>query len=85
MQVRYRSRQDDRLHVMLVLVHIDITPPGIFDVKDARRTDRPVVDNVDKITEIIEIDRQVCSRSIAQELKMDHKTVLSHLRKVGFK
>ncbi|GFU68181.1 histonelysine Nmethyltransferase SETMARlike [Trichonephila clavipes] len=30
---------------------------GIFDVKDAPRTGRPVVENVDKITEIIEIDR----------------------------
>ncbi|GFX49378.1 uncharacterized protein TNCV_3664911 [Trichonephila clavipes] len=27
MRVFYRSRQDDRLRVMLVLVHIDITPP----------------------------------------------------------
>ncbi|GFW53819.1 uncharacterized protein TNCV_3939131 [Trichonephila clavipes] len=27
MRVRHRSRQDDRLRVMLVLVHIDITPP----------------------------------------------------------
>ncbi|GFY26704.1 hypothetical protein TNCV_2880321 [Trichonephila clavipes] len=27
MRVRYRSRQDDRLRVMLVLVHMDITPP----------------------------------------------------------
>ncbi|GFX32393.1 histone-lysine N-methyltransferase SETMAR [Trichonephila clavipes] len=38
-----------------------------------------------KITDIIEVDRHVSSRSIAQELKIDHKTVLSHLRKVGFK
>ncbi|GFS74860.1 histone-lysine N-methyltransferase SETMAR [Trichonephila clavipes] len=29
---------------------------GIFDVKDAPRTGRPVVENVDKITEIIEVD-----------------------------
>ncbi|GFT23432.1 histone-lysine N-methyltransferase SETMAR [Trichonephila clavipes] len=58
---------------------------GIFDVKDAPRIDRPVVENVDKITEIIEVDRHVSSRSIAQELKIDHKTVLNHLRKVGFK
>ncbi|GFU66699.1 hypothetical protein TNCV_3111831 [Trichonephila clavipes] len=35
---------------------------------------RPVVDNVDKITEIIEIDRHVSSRSIAQVLKIDHKS-----------
>ncbi|CAK9811656.1 Histone-lysine N-methyltransferase SETMAR [Anthophora quadrimaculata] len=30
---------------------------GIFDIKDAPRTGRPVVENVDKITEIIEVDR----------------------------
>ncbi|GFV38378.1 histone-lysine N-methyltransferase SETMAR [Trichonephila clavipes] len=45
----------------------------------------PVIENVDTITEIIEVDRHVSSRSIAQELKIDHKTVLSHLSKVGFK
>ncbi|GFV48191.1 histone-lysine N-methyltransferase SETMAR [Trichonephila clavipes] len=55
---------------------------GIFDVKDAPHTCRPVVD---KITEIIEFDRLVSSRSIAQGLKIDHKKVLSHLRKVEFK
>ncbi|GFU36616.1 histone-lysine N-methyltransferase SETMAR [Trichonephila clavipes] len=58
---------------------------GIFDVKDTPRTGRPVVQNVDKITEIIKVDRHVRSRSIAQELMIDHKTVLSYLRKVGFK
>ncbi|GFV34959.1 histone-lysine N-methyltransferase SETMAR [Trichonephila clavipes] len=36
-------------------------------------------------SEIIEVDRHVSSSSIAQELKIDHKTVLSHLRKVGLK
>ncbi|GFY21736.1 putative DD34D transposase [Trichonephila clavipes] len=30
---------------------------GIFDVKDAPHTDRPIVENVDKITKIIEVDR----------------------------
>ncbi|GFV05129.1 histone-lysine N-methyltransferase SETMAR [Trichonephila clavipes] len=59
--------------------------PGILDVEDAPRIGRPVIENVSKITEIIEIDRYVSRRSIAQELKIDHKTVLSHLRKVGFK
>ncbi|GFT39246.1 histone-lysine N-methyltransferase SETMAR [Trichonephila clavipes] len=38
-----------------------------------------------KITEIIQVDRYVSCRNIAQELKIDHKTVLSHLRKVWFK
>ncbi|GFV97470.1 histone-lysine N-methyltransferase SETMAR [Trichonephila clavipes] len=54
----------------------------IFNVKDTPRT---VVENVGKITEIIEVDWHVSSRSIAQELKSDHKTVLNHLLKVGFK
>ncbi|GFV44409.1 histone-lysine N-methyltransferase SETMAR [Trichonephila clavipes] len=57
---------------------------GIFAVKDAPHTGRPVVENADKITEIIEVNRHVSSPSINQELKVDHKTVLSHLRKVGF-
>ncbi|GFX12124.1 histone-lysine N-methyltransferase SETMAR [Trichonephila clavipes] len=58
---------------------------GIFDVKDVLHTGRPVVENVNKITEIIEVDRHVSSRSITQELKIDHKTVLNHLRRVRFK
>ncbi|GFX36000.1 histone-lysine N-methyltransferase SETMAR [Trichonephila clavipes] len=58
---------------------------GIFDVKDALRTGRSVVENVDKITEIIEFDRHVTSRNIALELKIDHQIVLSHLCKSGFK
>ncbi|GFX09894.1 histone-lysine N-methyltransferase SETMAR [Trichonephila clavipes] len=57
----------------------------IFDVKDAPRTGRPIIENADKITEIIEVDRLVSNRSIAQELSIDHKTVLSHLRKVEFR
>ncbi|GFU53442.1 histone-lysine N-methyltransferase SETMAR [Trichonephila clavipes] len=55
---------------------------GIFDVKYAPRTGMLVVENVDKITEIIEVDRHISSRSIAQELKIDHKTVVSHLRSI---
>ncbi|GFT11191.1 histone-lysine N-methyltransferase SETMAR [Trichonephila clavipes] len=49
---------------------------GIFDVKDAPRTGNPVVENVAKTTEIIKIVRHVYSRSIAQKLKIDDKTVL---------
>ncbi|GFU34587.1 histone-lysine N-methyltransferase SETMAR [Trichonephila clavipes] len=47
---------------------------GIFDAKNAPRTGRPIVENVNKITEIIEVDRLVSSRSIAQELTIDYKT-----------
>ncbi|GFV23786.1 histone-lysine N-methyltransferase SETMAR [Trichonephila clavipes] len=56
---------------------------GIFDVKDSSRIGWPVVENVDKITEIIKVDRHASNRSIAQEI--DQKTVLNHLLKVGFK
>ncbi|GFX99416.1 histone-lysine N-methyltransferase SETMAR [Trichonephila clavipes] len=58
---------------------------GIFDVKNTPRTGRPVIENVNKITEIIEVDRHVSCRRIAQELKIVRKTVLSHLNKVGSK
>ncbi|GFX96630.1 histone-lysine N-methyltransferase SETMAR [Trichonephila clavipes] len=37
----------------------------IFDIKDAPRTGRPILKNVDKITKIIEVDRYVSSHSIA--------------------
>ncbi|GFW53186.1 histone-lysine N-methyltransferase SETMAR [Trichonephila clavipes] len=52
-----------------------------FDVKDTPRTGRLIIENVDKISVIIKVDRHVSSRRIAQELKIDHKTVLKHLRK----
>ncbi|GFU44786.1 histone-lysine N-methyltransferase SETMAR [Trichonephila clavipes] len=58
---------------------------GVAGILDVPRTGEPVVENVDKITEIIEVDWHVSSRSSTQELKIDHKTVLNHLRKVGFK
>ncbi|GFX22364.1 histone-lysine N-methyltransferase SETMAR [Trichonephila clavipes] len=58
---------------------------GNFDFKGEPRTGKPVVDNVYKITEIINVYLHVSSRSIAQELKIDHKTVVSHLSKVEFK
>ncbi|GFW69067.1 histone-lysine N-methyltransferase SETMAR [Trichonephila clavipes] len=58
---------------------------GIFDVKIFPRTGRPVIENVNKIIEIIEVDPYVSSRSITQELRIDYKIVLSHLNKVGYK
>ncbi|GFX59795.1 histone-lysine N-methyltransferase SETMAR [Trichonephila clavipes] len=57
----------------------------VFDVKDAPRIRRPVIENVDKITKIIKVDRHFSGRSIIQKLNIDHKNVLNHLRKVGFK
>ncbi|GFT65041.1 histone-lysine N-methyltransferase SETMAR [Trichonephila clavipes] len=48
---------------------------GFFDDKDAPFTARSVIENVDKITEIIEVNRYNSSRSIAQELKIDLKAI----------
>ncbi|GFU55380.1 histone-lysine N-methyltransferase SETMAR [Trichonephila clavipes] len=58
---------------------------GNLDVKDAPHTGRPVVENLHKITEIIEVNRHLSNHSISHELKISHKTVLSQLHKVGFK
>ncbi|GFT00910.1 hypothetical protein TNCV_4053591 [Trichonephila clavipes] len=45
----------------------------------------PVVENVDKITKIIEVDLHISSRSNAHKLKIEHGTVQNHLHKAGFK
>ncbi|GFW67886.1 histone-lysine N-methyltransferase SETMAR [Trichonephila clavipes] len=75
---------EDEMEPITYLKKQDRFHSGIFDVKVAPHTGRPVMENVDKITEII-VDRHVSRRSIAQELKIDYKTVLNLLRKVGFK
>ncbi|GFR14850.1 hypothetical protein TNCT_397821 [Trichonephila clavata] len=45
----------------------------------------PVIDIVDKTTQIIEVDRHVSSRSIDQKVKIEYRTVLNNLHKAGFK
>ncbi|GFV70487.1 histone-lysine N-methyltransferase SETMAR [Trichonephila clavipes] len=55
---------------------------SIFGIKDAPHKGGSVFKNVNKMIKIIEVDRYVSSRSIVQELKIDHKKVLSRLRKV---
>ncbi|GFU70545.1 hypothetical protein TNCV_2512011 [Trichonephila clavipes] len=69
----------------MVLVNWTIGVKGGWNVHNSIALGRSVVDNVDKITEITEVNRHVSSRNIEQELEIDHKTVLSNLRKVGFK
>ncbi|GFT52800.1 hypothetical protein TNCV_206341 [Trichonephila clavipes] len=64
-------------HATMNFVGLDLTTSDRhFDVKDAPRPGRPVVENVDKITEIIEVNWHVSSRGIAQKLKIDDKAVL---------
>ncbi|CAD6994021.1 unnamed protein product [Ceratitis capitata] len=57
---------------------------GNYDVKDAPRCGRPIVENVDKIMKIVESDRHASTNSIAQELKIAQKTVWNHLKKAGY-
>jgi len=54
---------------------------GVEVVEDAPRSVRPVVENCDKIAELVERDRHSSSRSIGQELGMSNQTVINHLKK----
>ena len=58
---------------------------GENDTMDKPAGGRPVTTNTDKIKEIIELDRHVASRDIAQEMGVSHQTILNHLRKAGYK
>ena len=53
---------------------------GAEVIEDAPRSGRPVVENCDKIAELIERDRHSSSRNIGQELGMSHQTVINHLK-----
>ena len=44
-----------------------------------------MIAKVDDIIEKIEQDRHIGSRDIVKELNIDHKTVLNHLNKAGYK
>ncbi|KAG5346731.1 SETMR methyltransferase, partial [Acromyrmex charruanus] len=52
---------------------------GNFDVKDEPRSGRP------EIMEKVERDKHVSIVEITKELGIDHKTILNHLHKVGYK
>ncbi|KAJ0177711.1 hypothetical protein K1T71_006584 [Dendrolimus kikuchii] len=55
-----------------------------FDIKDARRSGRPVTDKIEAIFEKVELDRHISSYDVAEELGIDHKPVLAHLKKAGY-
>lgn len=46
-----------------------------FDIKDAPRSGRPIVENIGKIMEIVESDHHVRTVSITEELNVAQKTV----------
>ncbi|XP_032684750.1 histone-lysine N-methyltransferase SETMAR-like, partial [Odontomachus brunneus] len=56
-----------------------------FDVKDESCSGRPITEKSDKIMEKVKRDKHVSSVEIARKLGIDHKTVLNHLHKAGYK
>ncbi|XP_011050932.1 PREDICTED: histone-lysine N-methyltransferase SETMAR-like [Acromyrmex echinatior] len=59
--------------------------PRNFDVKDEPRSGRPITEKSDEIMEKVKRDKYVSIVEIARELGIDHKTVLNHLHKDGYK
>ncbi|GBP57351.1 Putative uncharacterized protein FLJ37770 [Eumeta japonica] len=55
-----------------------------FDVKDQPRSGRPVTEQVDAILEKVKQNRHISSYDLAEELRIDHKTVLTYLKKAGY-
>ncbi|XP_076166238.1 histone-lysine N-methyltransferase SETMAR-like [Ptiloglossa arizonensis] len=56
-----------------------------MDVENETRSGRPIIENVDKIMEIVESARHASTYSITQELKIRQKTVWNHLHKASLK
>ncbi|GBP55832.1 hypothetical protein EVAR_38429_1 [Eumeta japonica] len=54
------------------------------DVKNEHRSGRPFTDNVDAILKKVEKDRYISSYDIVETLRIDDKTVLTHLKKAGY-
>ena len=58
---------------------------GNFDVKDEPHSGRPITEKSNEIMVKVERDKHVSTVEIARELGIDHKTVLNHLHKAGYK
>lgn len=58
---------------------------GNFDVKDAPRSGRPVIEKVEEMLEIVEQNRHVSTVEIAKSLNINRQTVANHLKKAEFK
>jgi len=58
---------------------------GNFDVKDEPHFGRPITEKSDEIMVKVKRDKHVSTVEIARELGIDHKTILNHLHKTGYK
>ncbi|XP_035744177.1 histone-lysine N-methyltransferase SETMAR-like [Vespa mandarinia] len=75
----------DAVSVRVVQIWFKRFQSGKFDINDAPRSGRPITEKVDEIMKKIEQDRHISSHHVAKELNIDHKTVLNHLKKAGYK
>ncbi|GBP98014.1 hypothetical protein EVAR_90259_1 [Eumeta japonica] len=55
---------------------------GNFDVKYEPRSGRPVMHKFDAILEKVEQDQHIRSSYLAEELRNNHRTALTHLKKL---
>ncbi|TLM46466.1 hypothetical protein FEC32_18915 [Acinetobacter baumannii] len=55
-----------------------------FDVKDARRSGRPIMDKMNAIFLKSGQDRHISSYDVTEELGIDHKIVMANLKKTGY-
>ena len=53
-------------------------------MKDERRSGRLITEKSDEMVKV-ECDKHVSTVEIARKLNIDHKTVLNHLHKAGYK
>jgi len=54
-------------------------------MKDEPHSGRPIIEKADEILEKVQQYKYISSVDIAMELGIDHKTVLNHLHKAGYK
>jgi len=54
-------------------------------VKDEPCSGRPITEKSDEIMVKVERDKNMSTVEIARELGIDHKTILNHLHKAGYK
>jgi len=57
---------------------------GNFDVEDAPRSGRPVEADEDQIKALIDANRRITTRDIAERLNLSNSTVHDHVKRLGF-
>ncbi|GBP03161.1 hypothetical protein EVAR_2613_1 [Eumeta japonica] len=69
---------------MQTIIHNFLFSSSNFDIKDKPRSGRLEADKTDIILEKLDKGRHIRSYNIAEELGIDHKIVLTHLKKARY-